>query len=233
VRHIVMFLRSRTRRLAVFASVVLGVLAITAVPASAHTLAIVGTTTCSDGAHVVTFTLSNDFSTTMTVTNATASINGTTYPIVADGTTVSPTSSITASVTIPGPVTGTVDATAHGTWPDGVNHTVTTTVPLVMDCSETTTTTSTTTTSTTEAPTTSTSGVSNTIAGVTTTTQSGGVSPTEAGATTTSAASGAAALPFTGSSSGPWAVAGLVALVLGAVLVLGAKRQHAIDHRAK
>ena len=50
-------------------------------PASAHQSVLSGTTVCSDGSHVVSWTIGNDWNTAMTITDAHATLGGQTYAV--------------------------------------------------------------------------------------------------------------------------------------------------------
>jgi LPXTG-motif cell wall-anchored protein len=188
-----------------------GVLAMSA-PASAHSALLSGSTVCSDGSHVVNWSIGNDWPTPMTITSATATMNNQSYPVVGYTSPVyagSPTSAIS---TVPGS-TGSVTLTVHSSWPDGVTHTLSTSVALIHDCNGggTTTTAAPTTTSTlpptttTAAPTTTSTSPATTTTEAATTTTAAPTTTTEAPTTTmagtTTTAGGVTTTTATGSTT--------------------------------
>jgi len=164
-------------------------------PASAHAALLSGSTVCSDGTHVVNWSIGNDWPTPMTITSASATLNGQSYAVVGYTSPVysgSPTSAIS---TLPGGSIGSVTLTVNSSWPDGVTHTRSTSVALEHNCSGGTTTTAAATTTTagatttTAAPTTTTAAATTTTAAPTTTTEA--ATTTTAGGATTTTAGGA------------------------------------------
>ncbi len=162
--------RAWTRRFGTAGAGALLIVVVMASPAWAHHPLLSGETVCTNGDHVVTWTIGNvttSVSLTMTIASATAAIGATPYDVTGYSPTVEPNGPTTTATTIvPGDVTGTITLTVTGTWPDEVTETRTASVTLEQICipdettttstteSSTTTTTESTTTTTTEAPTT-------------------------------------------------------------------------------
>jgi LPXTG-motif cell wall-anchored protein len=224
----------------IIAAVIMGL----ALPASAHSATITAQTECVDGAQVITWTIRNSSSGTylpMTIVSTTVGIDGddTPYSMVGYTTPVAQGASTTGTTTVPGGVSGTISATVHVSWSDGVTDSDYEAVELTGNCVETTTTTTvpeTTTTTvpettTTTVPETTTTDVGGTTTIFTTTTtapettttlgEQGSTVPTVVDqATTTTAAPGPDTLPRTGSSSGFAVFFALSCLAGGALLLI-------------
>ncbi len=186
--------RGSVRRLAALASLLAafaGVSALvvggSAISASAWHPVLSGQTVCTDGEHVVTWTIENSEtspSSPMTIASAVADVGATDYPVTGYTSPVPGAGSTPAQTIIPGSVSGTVVLTVFATWTNGEQATRTTSVVLDENCvPPTTTTTEAPTTTTTEAPTTTT-----TEAPTTTTTEAPTTTTTEAPTTTTTEA---------------------------------------------
>ena len=246
------------RRRAVVSAASLATIAIfviaTALPAWAHFPVLSGETVCSNGDHVITWSIGNsETNRAMHIESATATQGAQSFGVSGYTVDVAAAGATTATTTVPGSVTGTVTLTVEAHWSDGVDATRTTTVTLSSDCTPVTTTTTSTTTSTsttteaptttttTEAPTTSTTAApatSTTIAATTTslptTISTEGITATSstivAGATTTSTVTSdtTGSLPFTGGGdAGP--IFGLASLGAGAIAVTLARRKRSRD----
>jgi LPXTG-motif cell wall-anchored protein len=219
-----------------------------ATPAYAHHSVLSGETSCSDGEHVVTWTIQamSVVDLPMTIVSATATNNGSTYDVTGYTSPVEDEQTTTATSVLPEGSTGDVTLHVYVTWPDDVDYTDQTTVTLETDCHPaTTTTTEAPTTTTTEAPTTTTEATTTTTE-VNTTTSLGGqgsttvppftVPPPESStttspdtpitgqATTTVAGGPTGSLPRTGSGLGFPIVFGLCLLGSGALLVMRRRR---------
>jgi LPXTG-motif cell wall-anchored protein len=213
-------------------AIAVGALVAMAAPAAAHTVAVEGVTSCPDANHLVTWTLQDHYTTagrTMTITSASATINGQTYAVTGYDATLPPGGTTQATTTVPGDVTGTITLTLRATWSDGYKGKASGSVVLQEPCVETTTTTASTTTTSTSQPSTSTTPTSSAsttsstpVTGGTTPTSaappSSGVLDTSAGVTSAAGAANGT-LPHTGEDSQPWAFAGVGAFVLGLVLL--------------
>jgi LPXTG-motif cell wall-anchored protein len=148
----------------VVAAVILGL----TLPASAHSASLSGDTQCFNGDHLVTWHITNSSQTTtllMTVTSIEAKIGNTTYAVTGYTSPIAKGASTDGTSTVPGGVTGTITATLHSTWPDGITDTDVESVTLEDNCVSTTTTSTSTSTSTTTTSTTTT-----TVGATTTTT---------------------------------------------------------------
>jgi hypothetical protein len=170
----------------------------TAVPAFAHTTTLTGSSVCSDGAHVITWTIESlDTTLPMHVASATATLDSTQqFPVDgAVGMDIPENTSITASTTIPGNLIGTVELAVHGTWSDLATADATTSVSLTSECTpgDTSTTSTTATTSTTESTT------STTVEGSTTTAPT--TSTTVESSTTVPSSTTTPSTPITGEGS--------------------------------
>jgi LPXTG-motif cell wall-anchored protein len=147
-----------------------------ALPASAHSTTITGDTVCFNGEHIVTWHIKNSSQTTnllMTIVSVDAQIGSTTYPVTGYSSPVAKGATTDGTTTVPGGVTGTITATVHVNWPDGITDDDDASVTLQDNCVGTTTTTTTvpeTTTTTTVPETTTTVAGTTTIATTTTTT---------------------------------------------------------------
>jgi hypothetical protein len=169
------------------AAIVLAAIGIaTALPAWAHHSILSGQTVCSDGDHLITWSIGNsETHRIMTITSATATQGAQSFGVSGYSPTVAGSGSTTAQTTVSSSVTGVITLTVHSLWTsDGVTATNSTTVTLIDNCQpSTTTTTAAPTTTTTEAPTTTT-----TEAPTTTTTEAPTTTTTEAPTTTTTEA---------------------------------------------
>ena len=147
-----------------------------ALPASAHSTTITGDTVCFNGEHIVTWHIKNSSQTTnllMTIVSVDAQIGSTSYPVTGYSSPVAKGATTDGTSTVPGGVTGTITATVHVNWPDGITDDDDASVTLQDNCVGTTTTTTTvpeTTTTTTVPETTTTVAGTTTIATTTTTT---------------------------------------------------------------
>jgi hypothetical protein len=186
---------SRNRRRAVVGAAGVAIIAMfvvgTALPAWAHHPVLSGTTACSDGEHVISWTIGNSESGwVMHIDTATAVLGGQSFAVTGYTPNVAKLGSTSATSTLPGGSTGTVTITVKATWTDGTTATRSGTVTLSSNCSGPTTTTTTgggTTTTTTGGGTTTTIGgeTTTTIGGETTTTIGGETTTTLPGETTT------------------------------------------------
>ena len=151
----------RRRRVALVTGVVAAVILGLALPASAHSASLSGSTQCFNGDHLVTWHITNTSEISflpMAVTSIDAKIGNTTYAVTGYTAPVAKGASTDGTSTVPGGVTGTITATLHTSWSDGVTDTDTASVTLQDNCvsSSTTTSTSTSTTTTTTSTTTTT-----------------------------------------------------------------------------
>jgi LPXTG-motif cell wall-anchored protein len=186
-------------------------------PAWAHTVAVTGTTTCSDGNHVVSWTIHNNETAadrTLHIVSATATNAGTTYPVTGYDASIPPQGDSPASSTLPGGVTGTVTITVNVRWTDGFRNHATGSIELVSMCSPSTTTTPTSTPSTTQPSTSTTGGPPVTTGGISPSTAPGSPSSGVAGIQ-----AGSGSLPRTGSNSTDWTLVGLTAIAFGVLLL--------------
>ena len=146
--------------LAAFAGVSAVVVGGSAISASAWHPVLSGQTVCTEGEHIVTWTIENSEtspSSPMTIASAIATVGATEYPVTGYTSPVPGAGSTPAQTVIPGSVSGTVVLTVFATWTNGEQATRTTSVVLDENCvPPTTTTTEAPTTTTTEAPTTTT-----------------------------------------------------------------------------
>jgi LPXTG-motif cell wall-anchored protein len=144
VNRVLGIARSRAGRVGLVAGLVAtGVFALAA-PASAHNAAVSGTTSCSDGTHVVHWTIGNDWPTPMTIASATAKIGNQSYAVTGYANPVS-MAGTTATSVVPGGTSGTITLSLHVTWSD-YQQSPTASVVLLSNCSTTTTQATTTTT---------------------------------------------------------------------------------------
>jgi LPXTG-motif cell wall-anchored protein len=144
VNRVVAIARGRAGRVGLVAGLIAAGVFALAAPASAHNAAVSGSTSCSDGAHVVTWSIGNDWPTPMTIASATAVVGGQSYAVTGYANPVSMTGTTATSV-VPGGVSGTIVLTVHVTWSDWAQ-TPTASVDLLSNCSTTTTQSTTTTT---------------------------------------------------------------------------------------
>jgi hypothetical protein len=161
----------------------------TALPAWAHHPVLSGKTVCSNGDHLITWTIGNsEVSRIMTITSATATKGAQSFGVSGYSSTVAGNGSTTGQTTVPFSVTGVITLTVNALWTsDGITATRTTTVTLVQDCVQpTTTTTAAPTTTSTEATTTTTVAPTTTSTeATTTTTEAPTTTSTEATTTST------------------------------------------------
>jgi len=149
----------RRRRVALVTGVVAAVILGLTLPASAHSASLSGSTQCFNGDHLVTWHITNSSQTTtllMTVTSIEAKIGSTTYAVTGYTSPLAKGASTDGTSTVPGGVTGTITATMHTAWPDGITDTDVESVTLEDNCVSTTTTSTSTSTSTTTTTTTTT-----------------------------------------------------------------------------
>jgi LPXTG-motif cell wall-anchored protein len=181
-----------------------------AVPAGAHTAAVTGVASCSDGSHLVTWTITNGIAKKPMTVIATSIAESVAYDVSVVTNPVPGGGSTQATTVVPGAVTGTITITVVGTWPDEFTRTITATVGLPDKCTPTETTVPPTTVPPTTTPTpVSAGGVTSSIAP--TTTAVADVTGLECGPTT---------LACTGSSDTGAAVGvGLGLVMAGAGLV--------------
>ena len=119
-----------------------------ATPASAHRALLKGWTSCSNGEHVVLWSIGNDFELPMTIDSATAAIGATSYAVTGYDATVANVGTTSATTIVPGGEAGTLTLTVHATWTDQYTDTEHASVDLESDCTSTTTTLGSTTTTT-------------------------------------------------------------------------------------
>jgi LPXTG-motif cell wall-anchored protein len=179
-----------------------------ALPAGAHTAGVTGTAVCSDGSHLVTWSITNDLANRPMNITATAEAASVAYDVTGVTNPVAGGATATATTTVPGDVTGDVTITVIATWTDGFTRTETATVGLPTTCATTTTTAAPTTTAPTTTVPGSVLGVSTSI--VPTTTTPTGVEAAQCGPTT---------LACTGSDSGTPVAVGFGMLIVGAGLI--------------
>jgi LPXTG-motif cell wall-anchored protein len=152
----------RRRRLALVTGVIAAVLLGLALPASAHSGSITGSTQCYNGEHVITWHIWNSSQTTnllMTIDSVDAHIGATNYTVSGYTSPLGKGADTNGTSTVPGGVTGTIDATVHVSWPDGITDTDDAHVTLQHNCNPSTTTTTAQTTTTTTVPETTTTTV--------------------------------------------------------------------------
>ena len=185
--------RSRTGRVGLVAGLIMATVLALSAPASAHHAGASGSTVCSDGTQVVTWTISaNDIGYgPIVITSASATNAGNTYAVTGYTNPVAQGSSTTATSVLPAGATGSVTLSAALTWTnDNYHGSVGTTTSLITNCHGTTTTAASTTTTSTSSPVTTTTGPETTTTPTTevspTTIIGGPTTTTEAGATTTS-----------------------------------------------
>jgi LPXTG-motif cell wall-anchored protein len=156
----------------IVAAVVAAAVLSTAAPAYAHHSVLSGSTACSDGEHVVTWSIQavSRVQLPMTIDSAFATNNGTTYAATGYASPINDGDTTYATTVLPAGSTGTVTLQVHSTWPDGVQYTNSTSVELQHDCLPSTTTTTEATTTTTAPPTTTTTEATTTTTAPPTTT---------------------------------------------------------------
>jgi LPXTG-motif cell wall-anchored protein len=219
----------------------------TAAPAYAHHSVLSGSTECSDGEHVVTWTIENisGVNLPMTIDAASATNDGDNHTVTGYTSPVPDSDTTSATSVLPGGSTGDVTLHVEVSWPDDYTWSGDTSVELEHDCTPASSTTTEATTTTTEA-TTTTTGVTTTTAAPTTSTTIGSAgsttvpvftvpppvtatttdTPISGQATTTTAAPGAVTgnLPFTGGDMGFPILFGLSLLGGGTLLVVRKRR---------
>jgi LPXTG-motif cell wall-anchored protein len=179
-----------------------------ALPAGAHTAGVSGTASCSNGSHVVTWSITNDLAQRPMNVTATAEAGGVAYDVSGVTNPIAGGATASATTVVPGDVTADVVITVIATWTDGFTRTESATVALPTKCAVTTTT-----TSTTMPPTTVTT-VPQSVLGVST------LAPTTTTPTGVEAAQcGPATLACTGSDSGTPVAVGFGMVLVGAGLV--------------
>jgi hypothetical protein len=177
-----------------------------AIPAGAHTAPVTGTASCSDGSHLVTWSITNGLPHKAMAVTATSAASGVTYDVSVVTNPVPGGATTKATTVVPGGVTGDVVITVVATWPDEFTRTVTATVGLPDQCATTSTTVPPTT-----APTTTTPG---SVLGVSTSV------PTTAPTAVAGVECGPGTLACTGSSgTGTEVALGFGMLIVGAGLV--------------
>jgi hypothetical protein len=119
-----------------------------AAPAGAHTAAVTGVASCSDGSHLVTWSITNGLPKKSMAITATSEVAGAAYAVDIATNPVPGGATGTATTVVPGGVTGDIVITVVATWPDEFTRTLTASVGLPDAC-ETTTTSSPATTATT------------------------------------------------------------------------------------
>lgn len=180
-----------------------------ALPAGAHNATVTGVASCSDGSHLVTWTITNDLARKAMNVTATATASGTAYDVSVVTNPIPGGASTNATTVVPGGYTGTITITVVATWPDEFTKTVTATVGLPEKCTTTETTAPPTTAPPTTGPTPTSAGVA--PASIVPATARTGVAGVECGPGT---------LPCTGSSrTGAEVAVGLGLLLAGAGLV--------------
>jgi LPXTG-motif cell wall-anchored protein len=142
-----------------------------AVPAGAHPAAVTGIASCSDGSHLVTWTITNGLPRKAMAVSATATLSGVAYDVSVVTNPVPGGASTKATTVVPGDVTGAIVITVVATCPDEFTRTVTATVELPDKCATTSTSTPPTTGTTPE----SVGGVSSSAVPTTAPTSVGGV----------------------------------------------------------
>src|SRR5256885_1898108 len=80
-----------------------------AVPAGAHTAAVTGVASCSDGSHVVTWTITNNLLKKEMSVDATSAVSGVAYDVSVVTNPVPGGASTKATTVVPGGVTGTIE----------------------------------------------------------------------------------------------------------------------------
>ena len=151
VKRVIEIARSRTGRFGLVIGVAVAALLGFAAPAYAHHPVLSGFTTCSDGVHVVHWSIGNsEANATMNIQTATATIGAQSYAVTGYSTPVGDSGTTSATTLVPGGTTGTITLTVNAVWSDNFTDTQSTSVDLISNCSTTTTAAP----STTQAPTT-------------------------------------------------------------------------------
>ncbi len=142
VARVVTWKKSVRRRFAIggagltIGAAILFVAAVT--PAFAHTPLLSGRTVCSNGSHVVTWSIGNDFNLPMTITSATATLGGASYGVTGYhanvGASGSPSHSTPAKTVLPAGATGNVILRVRVRWSDGFTKSGSTSVRLIGPC---------------------------------------------------------------------------------------------------
>ena len=241
--------RSRAGRISIAVAVVAAALVGMAAPAYAHHSVLSGSTECSDGQHVVTWTIRNisGVNLPMSVDSASATNGGHTYSVTGYANPVPDSATTSATSVLPGGSTGDVVLHVEASWSDGYNWSGDTSVPLEHNCMSSSTTTTEASTTTTAPTTTTTEAAPTTTVPQETTTSieiEGSTTvppftvpppvtattvpdtPISGQATTSTAPPGAVTgnLPFTGGDMGFPIVFGLSLLGAGALLVARKRR---------
>jgi hypothetical protein len=149
VARVVTWKKTVRRRLAIGAAgltVGAAILFVAAVmPASAHTPLLSGHTVCSNGQHVITWSIGNDFHLPMTITSARATKGTASYAVtgyqVGLGPSGTGSDTTSARTVVPAAATGSVTLTVHARWTDGFTTSRSTSVALLGPCMGSTTTT--------------------------------------------------------------------------------------------
>jgi len=191
-----------------------------ALPASAAALALSGGVACHNGDHLITWTIANDSSQTVTITSALTAKDPDSFAVSGYDPTLAPGATTHGTTVIPGSETGTVVLYVYETWAEGSgsDHTQ---LDLGDPCPAVTTT-----TTAASSTTTTTIAATTTVPTTTTTLAVAGSTVAAAAPGSSSTLAPLAQLPRTGSgTAGP--VAGAVTLVVGGLaLVLSGRKRH-------
>jgi len=110
--------RSRPGRFGLTVGLVVAILVGLAAPGFACDAIITATNVCSNGNHVITWTISSDRTDLeMDIAHALSSINGTYYPTTSWASVVLPGGSTTATTTVPDSVVGELTINVYVSWP--------------------------------------------------------------------------------------------------------------------
>ena len=109
-------------------------------PAGAHHPAVTGVATCSDGSHLVTWTITNSLARKPMTVSATAMAEGVAYDVSVVTNPVPAGESTDATTVVPGAVIGSITITVVATYPDDFTKTISATVDLPESCVPTETT---------------------------------------------------------------------------------------------
>jgi hypothetical protein len=238
VRLIKRYVRSRTGAVSAAALTALLAVFLSATPAFACTVQVSGATSCRQPNQfdaVVNWTIHNVEAAAnrpMTIVSATATINGTSYPVTGFTTNLPPLGTTQATTTVPSSVAGAVASSAapqikllvKATWPDNNKNQASAFVTLMGVCPPPPTTTPPTSPNSGQNHgTTPTTASSPTQTGATVPLPPGsGVAAIEAGPTSTTSPS-SAQLPFTGNATTIYALFGIALFVGGILLVRSSK----------
>src|SRR3954468_9223552 len=96
-----------------------------AIPAGAHYATITGTASCSDGSHLVTWSITNGHKTKAMTITATSEVAGVAYDVSIVTNPVPPSGTTKATTVVPGSVTGDLVITVVATWQDEFTRTET------------------------------------------------------------------------------------------------------------